>query len=142
MRLPLTKNEITLLEATRNLLKKLYGEDCKCEARASYTSAGGRVVYLRVNGKRAGTLVFGDCIQSDFNLAKKMFSEIGGDDYFDLDNVLLSYDMSLRYKDTRVEYDLADMFGVELVPYKDGVMTIDCLVWLDNGLFWEADIQR
>lgn len=132
----MTDNEIRLLKATRNLMKKLYGEDCKCEARASYTSTGGRVVYLRVNGKKAGTLIFGGYIQSDFSLVKRMFNGIGGDKFFDLDEIFFP---TLR---TKVEYDLADMFGLELVPYEGGVTTIDRLVWLDNGLFWVANIYN
>ena len=135
----MTDNEIKLLEATRNLMKKLYGENCKCEVRASYTSAGGRVVFLRANGKKAVELNFiGN--KSYFSLMKMMFSEISGNDYLDLDDVLFPYDISLRYKNTRVKYDLADMYGLKLVPDDNNIMLGDCLPWVDNGLLLRACI--
>lgn len=135
----MTDNEIKLLEATRNLMKKLYGEDCKCEVRASYTSAGGRVVFLHANGKEAVEFNFlGN--KSDFSLMKRMFGEISGNDYLDLDDVLFTYDISLRYKNTRVKYDLADMYGLKLVHDDNNVMLSHYLPWVDNGLLWRACI--
>ena len=137
----MTDNEIKLLEATRNLMKKLYGESCKCEVRASYTSAGGRVVFLRANGKKAVELNFiGN--KSDFSFMKRTFGEISGKDYLDLDDVLFPYDISLRYKDTRVKYDLADMYGLKLVHDDNNVMLSEYLPWVDNGLLWRACIYH
>lgn len=135
----MTDNEIKLLEATRNLMKKLYGENCKCEVRASYTSTGEIVVSLRANGKKAVELNFLGK-KSDFSLMKRIFGEIRCNDYLDLDEVLFPYDISLRYKNTRVKYDLADMYGLKLVPDDNNIILSDYLPWVDNGLLWRACI--
>lgn len=135
----MTDNEIKLLEATRNLMKKLYGENCKCEVRSSYTSTGEIVVFLRANGKKAVELNFLGK-KSDFSLMNRMFGEISGKDYLDLDEVLFPYDISLRYKNTRVKYDLADMYGLKLVPDDNNIILSDYLPFVDNGLLWRACI--
>ena len=36
----MTERELKLLEVTRNMMKRLYGKDCKCEVKDTYTNEG------------------------------------------------------------------------------------------------------
>ena len=133
----MTERELKLLEATRNMMKRLYGKDCKCEVKDTYTNEGGMLLMFYANGKIAVDQRFGG-IDSDFDTIREMFSGIG-DTKMDLDAMLPPY-----LDNPKEDLYLDDMFtDGEFIPDSTGkVAGFKGLAWSKDGDPWEVRVYN